>query len=64
MVRIEVTEEELSLLASILERYLGDMSYEIADTDSSSFKEGLRQERDQIADLLARVRNVSPPAAS
>ena len=64
MVRIEVTEEELSLLASILERYLGDMSYEIADTDSSSFKEGLRHERDQIVDLLERVRNVSPPAAS
>ena len=63
MVRIEITEEELSLLAGILERYLGDMSYEIADTDSSSFKDGLRHERDQIVDLLERVRNVSPPAA-
>ena len=64
MVRIEITEEQLSLLTSILERYLGDMSYEIADTDSSSFKEGLRHERDQIVDLLARVRSASPPAAS
>jgi hypothetical protein len=64
MVRIEITEEELSLLTGILERYLGDMSYEIADTDSSTFKEGLRHERDQIADLLARVRNADPLAAS
>jgi len=57
MVRIEITEEEFTLLTEILERYLGDLRYEIADTDSSQFKEGLRHEQGQIVDLLARVRN-------
>ena len=55
MVRIEITEEEFALLADILERYLADLRFEIADTDSSKFKEGLRHEKGQISDLIERV---------
>lgn len=57
MVRIEITEREHELLIGILDRYLADLRYEIADTDSSQYKEGLRHERDEIVDMIERVRN-------
>ena len=62
MVRVEITEEEFTMLVDILERYLADLRYEIADTDSSKFKEGLRHEQSQIVDMLARVRRAEKVA--
>jgi hypothetical protein len=64
MVHIDITEEEFGLLVGILESYLGDLRYEIADTDSSKFKDGLRHERGQIVDLIERVRSAHPPVAN
>ena len=63
MVHIEITEEEFGLLVGILDRYLSDLRYEISDTDSSKFKEGLHHERGQIVDLIERVRSAHPPVA-
>ena len=64
MVRIEITEEEFTLLSAILEHYLEDLRYEIGDTDSAKFKEGLRHERAQITDLIERIRSAQPDVAS
>ena len=60
MVRIEITEEEYTLLTAILEHYLEDLRYEIGDTDSAKFKEGLRHEQAQITDLIERIRSAPP----
>lgn len=53
---LELSDKQQQYLADGLERMLGDLSYEIADTDSSTFKDELKEKREQlkaIADQLA-----------
>ncbi len=42
---IELNRAETETLRDILERYLRDLSYEIANTDSSAFKEAIKAHR-------------------
>lgn len=39
---LTLTEEEAGVLAEVLDQALGDLRYEIADTDNHAFREGLR----------------------
>ena len=41
--QLELSPEEASLVEEILSGYFGDLRMEIADTDSVSFKEGLKK---------------------
>ena len=61
MVRVEFTTEEVSELVRVLEQYLGDLRAEISDTDSSFFKEELREEKGVVKQVLARLKAVAEP---
>ena len=53
---LELTDKQKELLTDVLLRVLGDMSYEISDTDLSSYKDQLKERRDElkgIADQLS-----------
>ena len=53
---LELTDIQKELLADVLQKVLGDMSYEISDTDLSSYKDQLKERRDElkgIADQLS-----------
>ena len=52
---LELTDKQKELLADVLQKVLGDMSYEIANTDLSSYKDPLKEKRHElqvIADQL------------
>lgn len=55
MVRLELTAEEAAELREILMEYLSDLRTEIADTDTSSFKDNLRQEKAVVSRVLAQL---------
>lgn len=61
MIRVEFTTEEVSELVRVLEQYLGDLRAEISDTDSSFFKEGLREEKGVVKQALAKLKAVAEP---
>ncbi len=61
MVRVEFTTEEVNELVRVLEQYLGDLRAEIYDTDSSFFKEELRQEKGVVNQALARLKAAAEP---
>lgn len=64
MVRVEFTTEEVSELVRVLEQYLGDLRAEISDTDSSFFKEELREEKGVVNVALAKLKAVAEPVVS
>jgi len=43
MIRLGLTPNEASALKEVLMSYLSDLRMEIADTDSMTFREGLKQ---------------------
>lgn len=43
MMQINLTAEEAEMLSEVLRSYLSDLRFEIADTDSSFFREGLKE---------------------
>ncbi len=45
---LELSDEQQEVLADVLKHVLGDLSYEISDTDISSFKEQLKEKRADI----------------
>lgn len=52
---LELTGEQQTILRELLERELGDMSYEIADTDNSVFKAQLKDRRDALKVIQANL---------
>lgn len=49
--KLDLTEEEVRVLAEALHSYLGDLSTEIGKTDSMDFREGLKQRRDVLVGI-------------
>jgi hypothetical protein len=52
---LELSDKQQEYLAEVLESVLGNLSYEISDTDLSSYKDQLKEKRDElktIAELL------------
>lgn len=56
MITFELTDEDATLLAHIMEEYLSDLRMEIVDTDSSDYKRQLRAEKDLVNDIIARLK--------
>ena len=52
---VELTDEQQELLAELLKGVLGDLSYEIADTDNSTFKDQLKKRREALKDIADRL---------
>jgi len=56
MVRIELSQEEHDLLVAVLDEFLSDLRMEIADTDSTDYKDELRHEKAVIVALIEKVK--------
>ncbi|MBK8045829.1 MAG: hypothetical protein IPK16_01030 [Anaerolineales bacterium] len=59
MMQLELSPEERDELIQVLEAYLSDLRMEIVDTDSRTYKDGLKHEKSVLAELLARLK--APP---
>ena len=55
MTRIELTTDQVAALRRALELYLGELRMEIADTDQKDFRDGLKQEKGLLADVLTQL---------
>lgn len=55
MVQITLSAEEAALLAEVLKSYLSDLRMEIADTDSKSFRQSLKQRQTVLEKILGQV---------
>lgn len=54
---IELTDEQQQILVDVIKNVLGDMSYEIADTDNSEFKDKLKQRRDSLKSIADQLQD-------
>jgi hypothetical protein len=52
---LELTAEEHERLHTVLDRYLADLRYEIANTDNSVFRAALREERATLEAIASRL---------
>lgn len=50
----ELTDGEVAVLGEVLTQVLGDMRYEIADTDNARYKAELRERYDLIAGIATK----------
>ncbi|MEJ2087330.1 MAG: hypothetical protein P8Y69_02375 [Gammaproteobacteria bacterium] len=48
MIHLDLTEAEADILKEALQSMLKNLSYEIADTDSKDFRDGLKARRDVL----------------
>ncbi|HXG23904.1 MAG TPA: hypothetical protein VNJ09_05060 [Chthonomonadales bacterium] len=55
MIRLELTEEEHFTLTHILRDYLSDLRMEIVDTDSTQFKQMLRDRKRVVMQVLDKL---------
>ncbi|RME34883.1 MAG: hypothetical protein D6786_03540 [Gammaproteobacteria bacterium] len=59
MIHIDLSEEERDLLAEVLESYLSDLRYEIADTDTSTFRDQLKLRQAALEKVLSAIRGAA-----
>ncbi|MGB8360377.1 MAG: hypothetical protein WCE80_03160 [Acidimicrobiia bacterium] len=52
--QVEFTDAEVELMQQVLDREMRDLSFEIADTDNSRFRDKLRARRDTMSGLLEK----------
>jgi hypothetical protein len=55
MIRLELTEEEHFTLTHILRDYLSDLRMEIVDTDSTQFKQMLRDRKRIVMQVMDKL---------
>jgi hypothetical protein len=56
MIHLDLDAMEQKILMQVLESYLSDLSYEIADTDRLEFREELKAKRDVLNKILQAVK--------
>ncbi len=56
MIHLDLDAKERTTLMEVLESYLSDLSYEIADTDRFEFREQLKAKRDVLNKILGTVK--------
>lgn len=57
MIHLDLDDQERKILDETLQRYLSDLSYEIADTDDKDFRETLKARRsvlEKIQDTIEK----------
>ncbi len=54
-IEINLSEEDLKNVTRVLERYISDLSMEIADTDSMDFRDDLKSERTSLQKVLNQL---------
>ena len=53
MKTLDLTEEEIEILAAVLRSYLSDLRMEIADTDSMAFRDILKRRKSVLVKAVA-----------
>jgi hypothetical protein len=53
---LNLSEEDLKTLIDALERYVSDLSMEIADTDTMDYRENLKSQRISIHRALDQIK--------
>ena len=53
--RVNLTSDEVLVLRGLLDRHLGDMSAEISHTDNPTFRAHLRDEREALRAVRAKL---------
>jgi len=59
MITLQLGTEESELLIEVLESYLSELRMEIANTDSSFFKDKLRAKKEVLKNILGSLRQES-----
>jgi hypothetical protein len=54
-IELKLNEGDAEALREILEAHLGDLKFEIPNTDTLAFKAGLREKEQQVERLLAML---------
>lgn len=54
---LELSDKQHELLADVLHNVLGNLSYEIADTDLSSYKDPLKEKRDELKAIADQLKD-------
>ncbi len=57
MLELDLSRQELDILAEVLESYLSDLRMEIADTDRMAFREHLKTRKAVLAKVLDALRH-------
>ncbi len=52
--KTNLTPEETSLLVDVLKEYLGDLRYEIRETDDFTFRKSLQAKEQTLSGIVAR----------
>jgi len=56
MIHLNLNIEEREAIINVLESYLSNLRYEIADTDSMKFRNGLKEKKVLLTKLLNTLR--------
>lgn len=59
MIHLDLNAEEKEALIGVLESYLSDLRYEIADTDSMDYRNELKQKKDLLQKLLLALQQAT-----
>jgi hypothetical protein len=60
---LRLEREQVDVLRRILQHYLGDLRFEISNTELYEFREGLKQDEAVIKDLIAQLEREDTQAA-
>jgi|GEM_PF-2929503 len=52
---LELNDQQQEMLAELIKSALGDLSYEIADTNNHNFKDQLKLRRDALKELSQQL---------
>ena len=55
MASLEFSQQDIDMINKIVKSYLSELRMEIADTDQSSFKNGLRKEEELLNKLIEKM---------
>ena len=56
-VELDLTDADIIKLTSALQKYISDLSMEIADTDSFDFREDLKSERISLQKVVNQIKS-------
>jgi hypothetical protein len=59
MTRLELNEHENKVLTEMIESAISDLGYEIANTDSADYRDGLKDKKTVAAAILQRLQDTS-----
>ena len=56
MFQLTLTNEEKAVCVELIDHSLSDLRMEIADTDNSEFKRGLREKKEMLTHILDKLK--------